>query len=103
MGTSVRYNSLEEANTALLNYASQLDDPISSYIEEVKTNIGPDGKAWSGTAAENVLPLLERLHVYVTRIQTSCKTYGDRIGKASTNYQTADASAVKTVYDTMEN
>ena len=61
MGTSVRYNSLEEANTALLNYASQLDDPISSYIEEVKTNIGPDGKAWSGTAAENVLPLLERL------------------------------------------
>ena len=39
MATSVKYNSLEEANTALLNYAAQLDDPITSYIQEVDKNI----------------------------------------------------------------
>jgi hypothetical protein len=102
MGTSVRYNSLEEANTALLNYAAQLDDPITSYIQEVDKNIGENVTAWAGTAAAEVLPLPRQLHVYVTRIQTSCKTYGERIGKASTTYQASDANAVKTVYDTMD-
>lgn len=99
MAEIVRYESLADAASALLKDADALDDPVTSFLSEIETQIGTDGKAWSGTAAEEVVPLLKRLQVDIEKIQTACNAYGDKVGVSKANYQTADAKAVGDIYN----
>ncbi len=98
MAELVKYNSLDEANNALLNDSDKLDDPVTSFLEEIKTQIGADGKAWNGTAAEEVVPSLLALQTDIEKIQKACGDYSERIGKSVSGYRTADARAVSDIY-----
>ena len=99
MAEIVRYESLADANAALLKDSDALDDPVTSFLSEIEAQIGADGKAWSGTAAEQVVPLLKALQVDIEKIQTACSSYSEKVGTSKTNYQTADAKAVGDIYN----
>ena len=44
MAELVRYESLDEAVNALMNDSERLDDPVTSFLSEINTQIGADGK-----------------------------------------------------------
>jgi hypothetical protein len=99
MAELVRYASLEEAVEALMTDSERLDDPVTSFLDEINTQIGPDGKAWSGTAAEEVVPLLRDLQTSIGMIQKACSDYSKRVGKSLAGYQATDARSVNDIYD----
>lgn len=87
---NVTYNSLEEAVAALNKYAQELDDPIDQFLNQA-SQIGEDGAAaWGGTAAESVVPVLQKIKGDIVLLQSYCAEFSENVRKSLTNYQAAD-------------
>ncbi len=99
MAELVRYQSLDDAVNALMSDSDKLDDPVTAFLEEIKTQLGTDGKAWAGTAAEQVVPLLLSLQKSIENIQKACADYSQRVGKSMTGYKAADVKSVNDIYN----
>jgi len=91
MDGRVTYNSLKEAVEALNRYAQQLDDPIDQFLNE-SNQIGEDGaSAWGGTAAESVVPVLQKIKADIVQLQAASAEFSENVNKSLTNYENADA------------
>ena len=92
MDGQVRYNSLQEAVEALNRYAQQLDDPIDQFLNQ-SNQIGEAGaSAWGGTAAESVVPVLQKIKADIVQLQAASAEFSENVNKSLTNYQAADAN-----------
>ncbi len=88
---NVTYNSLDEAATALNKYAQELDDPIDQYLNQAN-QIGEDGaSAWGGTAAESVVPVLQKIKADIVQLQAASAEFSENVKRSLTNYQDTDA------------
>jgi len=94
----VKYGSLEEAVRALVTSAENLDDPIDNYMKNADT-IGEEGNVWSGTAAAQARPVLDKLRTDIESLQVLCRTFAESIGVSLKNYEAADNSAVAGMYN----
>ncbi|MBQ4030649.1 MAG: WXG100 family type VII secretion target [Bacilli bacterium] len=91
MDGQVRYNSLQEAVDALNKYAQQLDDPIDQFLNQ-SNQIGEDGAAaWGGTAAESVVPVLQKIKADIVQLQGASAEFSENVNRSLTNYENADA------------
>lgn len=96
------YQSLQEAVAALVDYANKLDDPIDLYMKQ-QSQLGEDGaSAWGGTAASNVMPVLNAIKADIVELQAASKDFSDKVNVASTVYAGADVTAQKTVESVKE-
>ena len=92
MDGQVRYNSLQEAVEALNRYAQQLDDPIDQFLNQ-SNQIGEAGaSAWGGTAAESVVPVLQKIKADIVQLQAASAEFSENVNKSLTNYRAADAN-----------
>ena len=92
MDGSVKYNSLKEAVDALNKYAQQLDDPIDQFLNE-SNQIGEDGAAaWGGTAAESVVPVLQKIKADIVQLQAASADFSENVNRSLQNYETADTA-----------
>lgn len=91
MDGQVRYNSLQEAVDALNKYAQQLDDPIDQFLNQ-SNQIGEAGSAaWGGTAAESVVPVLQKIKADIVQLQGASAEFSENVNRSLTNYENADA------------
>lgn len=94
---NVTYNSLEEAVAALNKYAQELDDPIDQFLTQAN-QIGEDGaSAWGGTAAESVVPVLEKIKADIVQLQAASSEFGENVRRSLNNYQEADNRSAQSV------
>jgi uncharacterized protein YukE len=99
MDGRVTYNSLKEAVEALNKYAQQLDDPIDQFLNEAN-QIGEDGaSAWGGTAAESVVPVLQKIKADIVQLQAASAEFSENVNKSLQNYADADAQNTTAVND----
>ena len=99
MDGRVTYNSLKEAVEALDKYAQQLDDPIDQFLNEAN-QIGEDGaSAWGGTAAESVVPVLQKIKADIVQLQAASAEFSENVNKSLQNYADADAQNTNAVND----
>jgi uncharacterized protein YukE len=102
MDGRVTFNSLKEAVEALNKYAQQLDDPIDQFLNEAST-IGEDGaSAWGGTAAESVVPVLQKIKADIVQLQAASAEFSENVNKSLQNYQAADAQNTAAVNDVVQ-
>ncbi len=91
MDGRVTYNSLKEAVDALVKYAQQLDDPIDKFLTE-SSQIGEDGaSAWGGTAAESIVPVLQKIKADIVQLQDASAEFSENVNRSLQNYENADA------------
>ena len=91
MDGQVRYNSLQEAVEALNKYAQQLDDPVDQFLNQ-SNQIGEDeASAWGGTAAESVVPVLQKIKADIVQLQGASAEFSENVNRSLTNYENADA------------
>jgi len=95
MGTIAEYGSLEQAVRALNNYADELETPTEQFLTEVKNRIGAtgEGDAWSGTAASEVVPTLEKLYTDLKQLKSATLTFASNVGIALSSYEVQDQEA----------
>ncbi len=99
MDGQVQYGSLQEAASALVNQANNLDDPIDRFMQQ-QNQIGETGSAaWGGTAASNVVPVLQAIKADIVELQAACQDFSEKVNKTLENYAAADVQAEKTVTD----
>ena len=99
---NVTYNSLEEAVAALNKYAQELDDPIDQFLTQAQ-QIGEDGaSAWGGTAAESVVPVLQKIKADIVLLQSYCSEFSENVRRSLTNYQAADDKNRQAVNNVIE-
>jgi len=97
MDGSVRYNSLKEAVDALNRYAQQLDDPIDQFLNE-SNQIGEAGaSAWGGTAAESVVPILQKIKADIVQLQAAANEFSENVNRSLSNYEAADAQNAQAI------
>ena len=102
MDGQVRYNSLQEAVDALNKYAQQLDDPIDQFLNQ-SNQIGEDGAAaWGGTAAESVVPVLQKIKADIVQLQGASAEFSENVNRSLTNYENADAQNTAAVNNVVE-
>ena len=92
------YNSLKEAVDDLTRYAQNLDDPIDQYLNETK-QVGENGEAWGGTAAESIVNVLEKIKADIVVLQDACNEFSSNVSKSLQNYAAADAQNQAAVND----
>lgn len=91
MDGNVKYASLKEAAEDLVTKANSLDDPIDRFIEESQ-KVGEDGSsAWGGTAAEKVVPILNKIKEDIVTLQAACDEFSKDATTSLNSYQQADA------------
>ena len=97
MDGNVRYESLKEAVDALNKYAQQLDDPIDQFLNE-SNQIGEAGSsAWGGTAAESVVPVLQKIKADIVQLQAASTEFSENVNKSLNNYASADAQNAQAI------
>ena len=102
MDGQVRYNSLQEAVEALNKYAQQLDDPVDQFLNQ-SNQIGEDGaSAWGGTAAESVVPVLQKIKADIVQLQGASAEFSENVNRSLTNYERADAQNAAAVNNVVE-
>lgn len=99
MDGQVQYGSLAEAVEALVKQANDLDDPIDTYMQQ-QNQIGEHGaSAWGGTAATEVVPVLNAIKADIVELQAACNEFSEKVNASLENYAAADVVAEKTVTD----
>ena len=93
------YGSLKEAVDSLNSDAQKLDDPIDTYMQNAN-QIGETGaSAWGGTAAEQVVPVLNAIRADIVQLQEACSEFSEKVNASLVNYVDADAKSVNQVTD----
>ena len=96
----VKYNSLAEAADAMKKYSENMAGPINEYETEVRNTIGTqDAEAWSGSAAEEALVVIDRIKQEIKDLQTLCSDFSADVSKSAGVYQEQDAAARSQVND----
>ena len=98
---NVTYESLEQAVTDLLKEVENLDDPINKY-EQNSSQIGEGGAAWSGTAADQAKPILNKLKADIISLQNTTRAFAKELGITKEEYETADANVVSNMYNKID-
>ncbi len=97
MDGQVRYGSLEEAVKALVNQANNLDDPIDTYMQQ-QNQIGESGAtAWGGTAAEQIVPILDAIKADIVELQAACQEFSEKVSASLENYAAADVQGSQNI------
>ena len=96
MAISAEYEALKETIDKLEKLSNELDDPIDQYMQNSK-EIGIDGSAWSGTAAEQVEPTLAAIKADIERLQKACNSFAASARETLQNYQRTDTTTTKNI------
>ena len=98
MAIVAEYEVLKETIDKLHQLSDALDDPIEQYMQNSK-EIGIDGSAWSGTAAERVEPTLAAIKFDIERLQKACSSFEKSARESLQNYQSKDITIEKNITD----
>lgn len=93
-----QYESLKSAVDDLSKNTRRLDDPIDNY-RQAQGTIGAGGTAWSGTAAEEVEPVLELILGDIKELQELTKDYSKKVYSAILSYTASDEKGQKNIKD----
>ena len=99
MDGKVVYGSLKDAVDALTADAQKLDDPIDTYLQNAN-KIGDTGAdAWGGTAASQVVPVLQAIKADIVQLQEACTEFSNNVDVSLANYNQADQENINKVND----
>lgn len=91
-----QYGSLKDAVDDLAASTRRLDDPIDKYMKAQGT-IGEGGTAWSGSAAEQVGPVLSAIKQDILELQALTNDYSQKVNQAVLNYTASDEKGQKNI------
>jgi len=90
------YESIDEAVRSLNLAVKALYDPIAAADQEFN-KVGEGGEAYSGTAADQIRPILNRMKANIETLQSTVQTLADEAGVSLENYEQADSQATQAI------
>ena len=74
-----------------------LDDPIDTYMQQ-QNQIGESGAtAWGGTAAEQIVPILDAIKADIVELQAACQEFSEKVSASLENYAAADVQGSQNI------